>query len=347
MRNPKVHLVIGLLISAVFLYIVLKPVKPDDLWNAVRSFRWGWAVPVIALTFLSMYVRAIRWHYLLRSTAVISPRRLFSPLMAGFGVNSILPGRAGEFARAYVLGRRDSLSFSAVFATVIVERIFDSLMLLVLLAVTLTTLNVDPNMTRTYAGFTITGAMIHSFSRKLAIMCFVLLAGAVVILLPAGRRFFEGLVNRATFLPEKIRATLTSILHGFAKGLGSLRDWKASLAVIVLSAAVWVIVGWSMQVVAFGFEGMHMTLAGGIALTVIICIAIVIPAAPGYWGLIELGTIFGMAMLGIELDTTRAVGYALIMHSLQYFPILGVGLYCLWSEHVSVSDIAAKEAKVE
>src|SRR5881394_4574031 len=110
MRNPKVHLVIGLLISAVFLYIVLKPVNPHDLWQAVRSFKWRWAAPVVALTFLSMYVRAIRWHYLLRPTSIISSRRLFAPLMAGFGVNSILPGRAGEFARAYVLARRDKLS---------------------------------------------------------------------------------------------------------------------------------------------------------------------------------------------------------------------------------------------
>jgi ABC-type tungstate transport system substrate-binding protein len=46
----------------------------------------------------------------------------------------------------------------------------------------------------------------------------------------------------------------------------------------------------------------------------------------------EVGIVFSLLILGVESDPSRALAFALLVHALQYFPILGVGLYFLWSE---------------
>lgn len=93
----------------------------------------------------------------------------------------------------------------------------------------------------------------------------------------------------------------------------------------------------------YGFAGMEaMTITEATALMVITCLAILIPAAPGYWGLMELGIKFGMVILAIDTNASRIMAYALIMHALQYFPITGVGLYCLWKSQITVSEIQHK-----
>jgi hypothetical protein len=150
------------------------------------------------------------------------------------------------------------------------------------------------------------------------------------------------MVKTVPFAPRRIRFKFSEMVGHFADGLASLRDPKSMVIIILLSLAVWVLVGWSMQILAYGFSGMHMTLTEGIAITVITCIAILIPAAPGYWGLMEVGIVFGLVVLNVEPVYTRALGYAFVCHSLQIFPIIVVGLFCLWKERVSLGEISRK-----
>src|SRR5690606_25454337 len=98
-----------------------------------------------------MWLRAWRWRYFLLPTADLSTGRLFGPMMAGFAINGLLPARIGEFARAYVLARKESLPFPRLFGTIVVERIFDTLVLLALLAYVFTTIEIDPSVSYPYS----------------------------------------------------------------------------------------------------------------------------------------------------------------------------------------------------
>jgi fatty acid desaturase len=117
-----------------------------------------------------------------------------------------------------------------------------------------------------------------------------------------------------------------------------MRSPKATLNVLALSVALWIMIGVSFQVAALGFTGMKMGFLEGQAVNVITCLAILIPAAPGFWGLMEVGIVFSLAILAIETDPSRALAFALLVHSLQYFPILGVGLAYLWKERQRMGD---------
>ena len=339
MKNTKVQLLVGIAISAVFLYIVLRPVNLHDLWNSIVSFKWGWGVPFIAVTFASLYIRAIRWHFLMKPIGNYSPNRLFSPMMVGFGLNSLLPGRVGEFARAIVLGLRERIPFASVFATVVVERIFDTLTLLLLLVFVFSRLKIDPTLKLEYAGFWITGERLNALTKSLAFMAGLMFAGSLFLLWGTGRRIVGICVDGMPLLKPAWKRTINTLITGFADGLHSLRDVRSWIIISALSLAVWVLVGFGMQVVAWGMPPMEVSLPQGIAITVIAAIAILIPAAPGYWGLMQLGVIFALFVLGIEKNQARALAYAFLVHGLQYFPIVAVGLYCLWRERVSIVDI--------
>lgn len=347
MRNPKVQFAIGVIISAIALAWTLRPVALKDLWAAVSSFQWVWAGPFLLLTFLSMWMRALRWRFLMQPTRDFTAKRLFSPMMAGFAINSLFPARAGEFLRASVLSIREKVPFSSVFATIVLERLFDSLTLLLLAAVTFSLLKIPPDARVTYGGLPeLTGEQLHAVSIRFGYFCALLLAGAIAILLAPVRRVLERIILAIPFAPRRMRETIAGMVEHFAAGMRSLRDFQSLVLIIAYSLGVWIAVGASMQVLALGFPGMRMSLMQGVAITVITCIAILIPAAPGYWGLMEVGIIFGLQVLDVERDKSRALAYAFVCHSLQIFPIIGVGMYCLWREGFSVGEVVEAVGKL-
>jgi uncharacterized membrane protein YbhN (UPF0104 family) len=414
MKNPRIQLAFGIALSLVFLYLALRGVDPQDLWMAITSFNWWWALPFTVLTLFSMWLRAWRWRYFLLPTADLSTARLFGPMMAGFAMNGLLPARLGEFARAYVLGRKENLPFSRIFGTIVVERIFDMFILLGLLVYVFSTLQINPDISYPYstkgevsrvalaamalcagaallglgyailtrfrleqakrhlaiisksfmAGgailllaapvllvalpeivaygteYEINGPMLKQLSSKVAIASVVLLAGALLLVWPAASRLIQRVIGSLPLLPQGLRSGVISLMDTFAEGMQSLRSPRLIAIVTLQSLAVWVTIAWSFQIMPYGFEGMRaMTMSEATALMVITCLAILIPAAPGYWGLMELGIKFGMVILAVDTNPSRIMAYALIVHALQYFPITGIGLYCLWKSQITMSEI--------
>ena len=122
MRKKYLHLLIGLIIIVLSLMYAFKDVSFQELMSALKSIRHIYLFPAIFLVAMSYLLRAMRWHYLIRSVKKVKTTRLFSPLMVGF-MGNMLPARAGEFIRAYLLGKKENVSFSASFATIFVERL--------------------------------------------------------------------------------------------------------------------------------------------------------------------------------------------------------------------------------
>ncbi|MCX7626750.1 MAG: flippase-like domain-containing protein [Candidatus Sumerlaeaceae bacterium] len=340
LKNPKFQFSIGVVISVLALAWTLRPVRLSELWAAIVSFKWGWSIPFLVLTFLSMWFRALRWHYLMLPTRNLTATRLFSPMMAGFAINSLFPARAGEFLRASVLSIREHLPFSAVFGTIVLERVFDSITLLLLAAGTSSLLHIDPAMEVRYGDLPpLTGEKLQAASLQFSYFCAVMLVLCIGLLWPPLRRAAQAIIRGTPFAPYRLREKVCEMIDSFAAGMESLKSPRSLFFLFLYSVAVWVVVGASMVVLAWGFPGMKMSLLEGVAITVITCIAILIPAAPGYWGLMEIGIVFGMLVLNVEKEYGRALAYAFVCHSLQIFPIIAVGLGCLWSEGFSLHEV--------
>lgn len=408
MKKSHIQLLVGTLISLVFLYFALKGVNIRELLQAMKSFNWLWALPFLAVTIFTMWLRAWRWHYFLKPSVNLTTKQLFGPMMAGFALNGLLPARIGEFARAYILGKKYQLPFTKVFATIVVERIFDTLTLLVLLTFVFSTLKFDDSVSFVYStkgsfsssipaiifwvtgiisfvsalyfnkksdgrviprllivlalmtlltgiifatlapkvinignDYTINGETLKGLSVKITVLSLGLLCGVLALLYPPLRNLGLTIVKKLPLIPVSLKEKFTSIIIAFTEGLSSLKDWKTVLIIILQSLAIWMLTAWTMQILPNGFVGMGtMTISEATALLVITCLAILIPAAPGYWGLMELGIKFGMIILNIDNDPNRIMAYALLVHSLQYFSITGIGLVALWKDNVRISEIS-------
>lgn len=132
MNKKHIHLFIGLVIIALSLFYAFRGVKIRELGNAMLAVHYIYLVPALAFVILSYLFRAMRWRYLIRHIKDVKTASLFSPLMVGSMAN-MLPARASEFIRAYLLSRKERISFSASFATIFIERLFDLMLVLLIL----------------------------------------------------------------------------------------------------------------------------------------------------------------------------------------------------------------------
>ena len=203
MKNWKFW--IGLLISAVLLYFALRGLDFGKLWEVLKTAQYIWLLPGIAVYFLAVWVRAWRWHYLLRPLKKIPTATMFPVVAIGYFGNNILPARAGEVLRAFVLRKREGVPVSASLATVIVERIFDGVVMLGFVFINLPEL----------AKLTGDAGFLGNFNiRDLAIIGTVVFVGALLVFLLAA--MFPKVTERITIwsidrvVPAKVRPKLST-----------------------------------------------------------------------------------------------------------------------------------------
>ncbi|MFN3374533.1 MAG: lysylphosphatidylglycerol synthase transmembrane domain-containing protein, partial [Chloroflexus sp.] len=135
MRYWKLWL--GLIISAIFLGIALYGLDLAHFWEALREANYWWLLPGVAVYFATVWVRAWRWQSMLNHIAPVPLRTLFPIVVIGYMGNNVYPARAGEVLRSYVLRRNCGITMSASLATVVLERLFDGLVMLLFVAITL------------------------------------------------------------------------------------------------------------------------------------------------------------------------------------------------------------------
>ena len=143
---------LGIAVSAVFLLWALQGLDLKQVWKDLQHGNYLWLIPSVAVYFLAVLVRTWRWDYLLRPLKRISIRRLFPVVVIGYMGNNIFPFRIGELLRAYVLKRNEEVSISSSLATIVVERIFDGLTMLLFVFVALPTVPSLPDESAAHCG---------------------------------------------------------------------------------------------------------------------------------------------------------------------------------------------------
>ena len=124
-KKISITFAIGLIISIATLYLAFRNVPFVELVNYLLSINYFWIFPTAVLIIISFVLRAIRWQFILGSYQRVSFRHAFHPLMIGFMINCVLPGRVGEVARPVILKKKENVPFTTGLATVAAERVFD------------------------------------------------------------------------------------------------------------------------------------------------------------------------------------------------------------------------------
>ncbi|MGB3716769.1 MAG: lysylphosphatidylglycerol synthase transmembrane domain-containing protein [Candidatus Promineifilaceae bacterium] len=313
---------LGLAISVAFLWLALRGLRLEAVWDALQHGNYLWLIPSVAVYFLAVWARTWRWHYMLRPLKEISLRRLFPVVVIGYMGNNVYPFRAGEVLRSYVLRRREGVTMSASLATVVVERVFDGLVMLIFVFVALPLAPLTSGNLRTVvivASISFFGALIFFF--------------ALAAMPERANRFAEIVVN--AFLPERIRQPILDMTARFLEGLESLRSFRSVLMIFLTSLVIWLLetVKYWFIMQAFPFEVSFFAL---MLMNGVVNLATTIPSAPGYIGTFDAPGIAVLTLYDVEL--ALATAYTLVLHAALWLPITLLGVYYMIKEGLGWSD---------
>jgi glycosyltransferase 2 family protein len=325
---------IGLLISIVALWLFLKDLKFKETWDALKQANYLWVIPATISIYGSLVARAFRWRIFLGPEhRDISLFRLFNTLTIGFFGNSVLPGRAGEFLRAYMLARSEKVGFFQAFATIVVERVFD-LFGLITGIILLFVLSPFPKDVVSQSPELFTA--LKSFGWSVAVISFGMAAFLfIMVRMPvSGHKI---LIKVTFFLPDPVQSKLVGSLESFISGLSIFKDLKRTFLALFWTWVVWFTILFNeyLLIQAFGFE---VSLVATLLLMVTLAFAVAMPQAPGYLGPFHVASEKTLVAF-YNVTVSKAKAFAIVLWFAQMIPIILLGLVCLHFEGITLGEI--------
>jgi uncharacterized protein (TIRG00374 family) len=334
-RKIILSLLLGGLLSAATLYLTFRNVPLPELAAYMGSISYVWLIPSTALAVLTYLLRTLRWRLILQDALAIGFWQAFHPLMIGFMMNCILPGRVGELARPAILKKERAVAFGTGLATVAAERVFDMVVLIGLFATVFSTVSSRPDLDVAVGGLHLNSRTLQTSAWTMIRISVVLLLGLSALAFSAPRRWMIGLIEASVGMTiiagPRLHAAVRCIgnaligwLGSFAKGLSLVGHPRRALACLALTIAIWTMGVLSYFVFSLGCPGIDLTFWEMTTTMVIVCFFIALPSVPGYWGVWEAGGVFALALFGV--NQRDAAGFTLVNHAVQLFPVILIGL---------------------
>ena len=313
---------LGIGISAFFLWLALDGLDLGSVWAQMRGANYWWLIPSVAVYFVGVWVRTWRWDYMLRPLKHVPVARLFPVVVIGYMGNNVYPFRAGELLRSYVLYRRESIPVSASLATVVVERVFDGLVMLVFIFVALPLTPIPSETVRNTV-------VIASIAFFVALVIFFALAARPKQAYELAERIF-GLL-----LPERFRQPLLAFTERFLGGLESLRSFRNVMMIFFTSVIIWLLETAKYWFVMHAFD-FSVSFFALMLMNGVVNLATTLPSAPGYVGTFDEPGIEILKLYGVNANVAGA--YTLILHAALWLPITLLGAYYMVREGLGWSD---------
>ena len=339
-RDPLIRRIwLGIAITALFVALALVRLDLGETWSAAAGANYAYLVPAIAVYFVSLYVRSYRWRYLLQPFAAVHSWRLYPVILVGYMANNILPVRLGELARSYYLSVREPVRGSTALATILVERVFDGLTLLVFLAVAALFLPIEALALR--IGET-RGLAPWGVAALLAAPFVGVLAGIVLVALrpEPSRALVQRLTQR---LPGGAGARVQGVADRFIAGFEGLHRPSRLGAVFARSVPIWLAEAVMYYIVALGFD-LQDQLGGPLAMASAILVvtaasnlATALPSSPGSLGPFEALAVLALVFLGVDGET--ALAYAIVLHLALLLPVIAAGLAHLAARGLTLGEL--------
>jgi len=321
------RLILGILVSTVFLVWALRGLDIAKFWSDLRGADYVWLVPGVVVYFLGVWARTWRWHYMLRHIEDLPMYPLFRIVSIGYMGNNIYPARAGEVLRSYVLKQEYGVRMSASLATVLIERLFDGLTMVLFVFVALPFVRFEAAALASY--------------QDLIVGLTLLFLGALVVFLALAARpdiaraLYAPLVG--ALVPGAYQARVLGTADRFMVGLESLARGREVFMIFGTSVLVWLFETGKYWFVmhAFPFQVSFLTL---MLMNGIVNLFTTLPAAPGYWGTFDAPGIAILMAAGV--DQSIASAYTLVLHVALWAPITALGAYYLWRSRLSLGRVS-------
>ena len=274
-----------------------------------NDINYFWIAFSVALGILSHVSRALRWQQLIRATGENAGfNNSFWAVMTGYFVNLLVP-RMGEISKCGVISKYEKISFTKVVGTVVVERLFDMLMLLVLFVVVLV-LQFDV-LRSFFVKYVDVGRM---YDRLLSPVTWIVIFLALVLVY----------VFHRTRHSLKIFHDLTSIWDKFKEGFFSIRNVENVWMFWAYTIFMWIMYLGMIYVAFFSFnDTSHLGAGAGLTILLTGSLGMMLPVQGGLgtWHAMVIAT---LAIYGVTHD--MAAIFALVVHGAQTLMIIVMGL---------------------
>jgi uncharacterized protein (TIRG00374 family) len=336
-------ILIGLILGGSALYFTLRNVSFSELWVAFGEVQYLYLVPVSIVSFFILFLRACRWKVLISPICTTKASDLVSPIAIG-QLGNMLPLRAGEILRGYLLTKKLQISFASSLATIMVERVFDIMVLLILM---IWIFSFQPNLFD--PNFKIIGKPLDSIAFGVGItlafifICLVL----IIILLTFWSQWKRPMEKIIIFVfPSSWQSKLRPLIRNFILGLSMVKSPKHLFLVAIYSLMIWTLATFSYYFYFIAFKLSEPTISTLIIIEILIPIFMTALPAPGFLGSIQAAIFLVLhEILGEPAVTAAAFG--MVAWAWGLLTQLCFGLFFIIKEGLVIGEVIALENKSE
>jgi glycosyltransferase 2 family protein len=320
--------IIGLIVAAICIYLSIRGVVYEKVLENVQNVNARYFIPAIILFISGTILRSVRLGIMLSPLEKISQKLLFPITCVGFLAITLIPMRAGELVRPYLIKTKSQIPFTSSLGTIFVERVLDlsTLVFLFLFAM----LASDLPKWVIYSGYT-------SLLIIIAIICLMLL---FVGKTDSFINLFRPLLKR---FPEKIDTKIVELVRNFVSGLKILSSLKNILYIVFLTLLIWVFAALSIYSLYFSLN-LNLPFISSFVVLFITMIGISLPTAPGFIGNWQYGCILALAIYGINKN--EALAFSLVYYLCGMIMTILLGLVFLPSTSISIKNIRKELAVI-
>lgn len=314
-------LIAGLALSALLIWLSVRGIDFRGVIEGFRTIRCAdLLAPLAAMLFMQL-LRSVRWGLILRPIGKVDQLSLFSVTSVGFLAIVAIPARLGELARPYLITKKSRIPMSSALGTIFVERVLDSLTVLIIAVIALLFTPLPPWIVRS--------------SALLLLVTLALSAGMILMVVrrEATLRVLSPLIGR---LPERYSGAVNRLIDHFIEGFRIVVDPVLLLSVTLLSIVIWLVDVLAIYLLFLAF-GLDLPVAAAFVLMIVLIIGIAIPTAPGFIGNWHYFCILGLGLFGIP--KTDALTFALIYHALSIGIVILLGVVFLPFNRFSIADL--------
>ena len=328
--RAHVRTVIVLALSVGMLAWFLRGANLREVWSEIQDGRLGLLALAVGVTCMTYVFRALRWQYLLRPLGTPPFAAVFKTTVIGFAVSTLLPARAGEVVRPYLLARRAGFSATSAFATIILERVLDLVTVLLLFGFYLAffTPAVAAGHSATFAALKSGGLLAGVAS----------VAGLIFMMVAAGHpaRLAAWALRIERVLPAKIANAMAHAVQTFLEGLAVVRQPRRLALASILSLPLWLSIALGIYLTSRAFD-IDMPYPGAFLMMAVLVVGVAVPTPGSVGGVHKAYQIGAVAFFGVAND--KAVGAALVLHAISFVPVTIGGAVFLAQEGLSLSGV--------
>ncbi|MHB8139352.1 MAG: lysylphosphatidylglycerol synthase transmembrane domain-containing protein [Smithellaceae bacterium] len=322
-------LLFGIVLGIVLIYFSVRGIDFNETISHLKKIHLGYAGLSLFFIIVMQALRSYRWGVILHPLEKIDQFTLFAVTSVGFLAIAAIPARIGELARPYLISKKSSIKMSAALGTIVVERVLDSLSVLIIMISVLMLQDLPSWMIKS-------GILFFAIT--------MLMIGFIILLIWRRETAVKIIDWILRLLPGRLAEKVMNMIHHFIDGFQVITDVKRLLYLLFLSAVVWLVDVAAIHNLLLAF-GLDLPLLAAFVIMVILIAGIAIPTAPGFIGNWHYACILGLSLFGIAKP--EAFSFALVYHFLAMFPVIVLGIAFLPFNKFSISDMTKQINKAE